>query len=91
LPHSTIEQSYDLEYGTSTLAMHEDAILPGERVLLVDDVLATGGTAQATARLIADLGGQLVGCAFLMELSFLEGRSKFEGTPVFAVISFDEE
>jgi len=74
LPHDTIKCEYALEYGTSTVEMHRDAITPGQRVLIVDDLLATGGTAAASAKLVEELGGQVVGIVFLIELGFLEGR-----------------
>ena len=74
LPAATFAQEYDLEYGSATLEVHQDAFLPGERVLIVDDVLATGGTARATAALIHRAGAHVVGVAVLMELSFLKGR-----------------
>ena len=76
LPRATLTQSYDLEYGSSTLAVHSDALEPGARVLIVDDVLATGGTVLATAGLVAQLGGQLVQTTVLMELAFLHGRQR---------------
>lgn len=78
LPGPTRAVTYDLEYGTETLEMHEDAISPGDRVLIVDDVLATGGTAQATAQLVEGLGGQVVGLGFLIELSFLDGGKRVD-------------
>ena len=74
LPSATFAQEYDLEYGSATLEVHQDAFEPGERVLIVDDVLATGGTARATASLVQRAGAQVVGVAVLMELSFLKGR-----------------
>ena len=74
LPHETISVSYSLEYGEATLQMHADAVRPGQRVLIVDDLLATGGTAKATCDLVRRLGGEIVGCCFLIELSFLKGR-----------------
>ena len=74
LPSATLAEEYELEYGTATLEVHQDAFAPGERVLIVDDVLATGGTARATASLIHRAGAQVVGVAVLMELSFLKGR-----------------
>lgn len=74
LPSATFAEEYELEYGTATLEVHQDAFAPGERVLIVDDVLATGGTARATASLIHQAGAQVVGVAVLMELSFLKGR-----------------
>jgi len=88
LPYRTIEQSYDLEYGTATLQMHEDAIRKGARVLLVDDLLATGGTAAATAGMIEKLGGTIVEIEFLIELAFLNGREKLKKYPVFAPIVY---
>jgi adenine phosphoribosyltransferase len=89
LPYKTIEESYSLEYGTATLAMHVDAIRKGERVLLLDDLLATGGTAAATANLIENLGGTIVEIAFLIELAFLNGRKKLSKHKVFAPVVFD--
>ena len=74
LPAETVEQSYALEYGTDKLQVHKDAITPGERVLIVDDLVATGGTARATAQLIEQLGGQVIGMGFIIELMFLEPR-----------------
>lgn len=88
LPGNTISASYDLEYGSATLHTHTDAILPGERVLLVDDLLATGGTAAATAGLIEKLGGHIVEIEFLIELAFLNGRAKLSRWPVFAPIVY---
>ena len=89
LPYQTIEESYSLEYGTNTLAMHVDAIQPGQRVLLVDDVLATGGTAAATAKLIERLGGKVLELAFVIELGFLEGRARLPGKPVRSLIRYE--
>jgi adenine phosphoribosyltransferase len=88
LPWETEAESYELEYGTETLEIHRDAFRPGERVLIVDDVLATGGTAQATARLVERLGGKVVGIACLVELSFLKGRGKIEGYDFFSLITY---
>lgn len=88
LPYKTREASYALEYGTATLQMHEDAIRKGERVLVIDDLLATGGTAEATARLIEELGGRVVEIEFLIELAFLKGREKLARYPVYAPIVF---
>ncbi|WP_310963257.1 adenine phosphoribosyltransferase [Nocardioides terrisoli] len=85
LPWQTHRVSYDLEYGSETLEMHVDAVAPGERVLLVDDVLATGGTAAATAELVETCGGAVTALAVLMELSFLDGRSKVGDLPVTAL------
>jgi len=86
LPFKTIEQSYDLEYGSATLSMHVDAIKPDETILIVDDLLATGGTAAATAAMIEQLGGKIVEIAFLIELAFLKGREKLTKYPVFSAI-----
>ena len=88
LPGQTISASYELEYGSATLHTHTDAVKPGERVLLVDDLLATGGTAAATAGLIEQLGGKIVEIEFLIELAFLRGREKLKQYPVFAPIVF---
>ena len=85
LPWETRSVSYDLEYGSETLEMHTDAVAPGERILLVDDVLATGGTAAATAQLVTDSDAVVHGLAVLMELSFLGGRSKLEGVDLTAL------
>lgn len=79
LPRETIEVTYGLEYGTDTLTLHKDAIKPGQRVLICDDLLATGGTIKATIDLVEELGGVVVGCAFLIELMELKGREKIEG------------
>lgn len=76
LPWRTRRTSYDLEYGTDTVEMHEDAVVPGERVLLVDDLIATGGTAAAAVQLARDAGAEVVGCAFLIELTVLDGRER---------------
>ena len=88
LPYKTIEATYELEYGTDTLMMHEDAVEPGERVLIVDDVLATGGTAKATVDLVKKLGGEIIGLAFLIELTFLNGRDKISGYEIFAPLKY---
>ena len=87
LPSATYAQSYALEYGTATIEVHTDAFAPGERVLIVDDVLATGGTARATASLIKQTGAHVVGVAVLMELSFLNGRSALSGLDVRALLT----
>jgi adenine phosphoribosyltransferase len=89
LPARTIEESYELEYGRDVLAIHEDAIERGQRVLAVDDLLATGGTMAATLRLIERLGGRVVGAAFLIELAFLKGRERLPGYAVDALIVYD--
>ncbi len=88
LPFTTLSAEYELEYGVDSLEMHEDAIKPKERVLVVDDVIATGGTAAAKVKLVEQLGGTVVGVAFLIELSFLDGRSKLEGQEVFSLITY---
>lgn len=88
LPADTYEVEYDLEYGTNSLAIHRDAITPGERVLIVDDLLATGGTAEATVNLVRQLGGEVVGLGFLVELKFLDGRTRLAGQHIFAAVSY---
>ncbi|MHC0441745.1 adenine phosphoribosyltransferase [Flavobacterium sp. 3-210] len=88
LPYETIAASYELEYGTDSLEMHTDAIKKGDRVLIHDDVLATGGTAKAVCELVERLGGEIVQCNFLMELSFLNGREKIKEYPIFAAITY---
>lgn len=88
LPWQTEAAEYQLEYGTATLEIHRDAIASGERVLIVDDVLATGGTARATADLVERIGGKVVGIACLIELGFLRGRSKLDGYDLFTLISY---
>jgi adenine phosphoribosyltransferase len=89
LPGKTIEVEYELEYGRDALAIHEDAIRPGQRVLAVDDLLATGGTMSATLRLVEQLGGHVVGVAFLIELAFLRGREKLRQYPLHSLIVYD--
>ena len=89
LPGPTIEEEYELEYGKDVLAIHEDAIRPGQKVLVVDDLLATGGTMAATLRLIERLGGKVVGTVFLIELAFLKGRERLRGYDVDALITYD--
>lgn len=88
LPWRTEAESYSLEYGEATLEIHADAIRPGERVAIVDDVLATGGTASATARLVERIGGAVVGFAFVIELEFLKGRKALEGYDVVSLIAY---
>lgn len=88
LPFDTISASYELEYGTDSLEMHIDAIKKGDRVLIHDDVLATGGTAKAVCELVEKLGGEIVQCNFLMELTFLNGRKKIKKYPVFAALTY---
>ena len=89
LPGKTIEVEYELEYGRDALAIHEDAIHAGQRVLAVDDLLATGGTMAATLRLIQQLGGHVVGVAFMIELAFLHGRDKLKTYPLHSLIIYD--
>ena len=88
LPHATISTSYALEYGTATLEVHADAFEAGDRVLIVDDVLATGGTAAAAARLVEQAGGDVAGMAFLIELSFLDGASKLGDRPYVSLLRY---
>jgi adenine phosphoribosyltransferase len=88
LPWETEREEYVLEYGTAVLEIHRDAISPGDRVLVVDDVLATGGTARATAELVVRLGGKVMGIACLIELTFLEGRKNLQGYDFFSLIQY---
>jgi adenine phosphoribosyltransferase len=88
LPSVTVKVSYDLEYGSDSLEMHRDAVEPGQRVLIVDDLLATGGTASATVNLVKQLGGEVEGVAFLIELADLNGRARLQGEHVFAVLTY---
>lgn len=88
LPFETISATYELEYGTDTLEVHTDAIKPGDRILIHDDVLATGGTAKAVCELVEKLGGEIVQCNFLMELSFLNGREKLGNREVYAPLVY---
>jgi adenine phosphoribosyltransferase len=90
LPWKTASVSYQLEYGSDSLEMHQDAVKPGERVLICDDLLATGGTAAAAATLIRNLGGEVAGAAFAVELSFLNGRKKLEGIDAFSLLKYDK-
>ena len=90
LPARTIQETYELEYGTDTIEMHEDAVEAGQKVLVVDDLLATGGTAAAACRLVEKAGGQVVECCFLIELSFLNGRDKLGSREVFSLLKYDE-
>ena len=89
LPRETISYRYDLEYGSNELHMHKAAITPGQKVLIVDDLLATGGTVQATIKMIEELGGVVVGCAFLIELEGLKGRDALAGYEVFTLMSYE--
>ena len=88
LPYQTIEEDYALEYGHATVAMHIDALKPGARVLLVDDLLATGGTSAAAVSLVQKLGGKIVEAAFLIELKFLDGRKRLSGIPVRSIVAY---
>jgi len=89
LPARTVEQKYDLEYGTDTLEIHKDAVAPGQKVLIVDDLLATGGTIQATCKLIEKLGGEVAGILIMIELGFLNGRDKIKNYDLFTLIRYD--
>jgi len=89
LPYTTVAEKYDLEYGTETLEIHEDAIRPGERVVVIDDLLATGGTAEASVKLARRMGGEVMELGFVVELRFLGGRERLAGLPVYSLIEFD--
>ena len=91
LPSATIREEYQLEYGKDALEIHTDSIKPGEHVLVVDDLLATGGTAAAACNLVRRLGGTIVGVVFLIELAFLEGRKKLQQYDIFSVVTYDSE
>lgn len=88
LPAETVREEYELEYGTDSLEIHKDAIQPGQRVLIVDDVLATGGTAAAVTRLVEKLGGKVTGLGFVLELDFLSGREKIAKYDVFSLLHY---
>lgn len=88
LPYKTIGAEYQLEYGTDVLEMHQDAIKPGQRVVIIDDLLATGGTTESNIRLVEKLGGEVAGLVFFIELGFMKGRSRFEGYKVSSLIKF---
>ena len=90
LPAPVARVTYDLEYGSDTLEIHMDAIAPGQRVVLVDDLLATGGTMEATVKLVRQLGGEIAGLAFAVELDFLNGRDRFKEYDVFSLLHYDE-
>lgn len=90
LPAATVAQSYALEYGSNTLEIHVDAVEKGQKILIVDDLLATGGTAKATCNLVEKLGGQVLGLAFAIELTFLKGRENLKGYDVFSLLQYDE-
>ena len=89
LPWRHVDCTYELEYGTDTVEMHEDALRPGERALVVDDVIATGGTARAAGHLVRTLGAQVAGYAFLIELSFLRGRARVAPYPVYSIVRYE--
>ena len=91
LPADTVSQEYALEYGTDSLEIHRDAIKPGQRVLLVDDLLATGGTMEACCKLVTSLGGKIQGIAILIELSFLNGRERIKDHPIHTILTYDAE
>ncbi|MFC2075661.1 adenine phosphoribosyltransferase [candidate division KSB1 bacterium] len=91
LPAETVKAAYELEYGTDSLEMHIDAISTGQRVLVVDDLLATGGTARAAVELVEKLGGTVLGPVFLIELTFLDGRSRLKGRDIRSLIQYDSE
>ncbi len=88
LPREVIKVDYGLEYGENVLTIHKDAIKPGQRVLITDDLLATGGTIEATIKLVEELGGIVVGCAFLIELTYLNGRDKLEGHDILTLMKY---
>lgn len=88
LPREVIRAEYALEYGTNVLTMHKDSIKPGQRVLIVDDLLATGGTVEATIKMIEEMGGIVVGCAFLIELTYLDGRDKLKGYDICTLMQY---
>lgn len=88
LPHETLSQTYSLEYGTDTIQIHKDAVKPGDRILIVDDLLATGGTAAAAASLVRGMRGELVGASFVVELEFLRGRTRLGDLPIFSLVQY---
>jgi len=88
LPREVVSVEYDLEYGTNVLAMHKDAVSPGQKVLIIDDLLATGGTVDATIQIVEKLGGKVVGCAFLIELTELNGRERIGNYPIKTLIQY---
>ena len=90
LPAETVGYEYELEYGTDSLEIHKDAIQPGQKVVVVDDLLATGGTALAAVKLVEKLGGVISGVAFVMELTYLNGRKTLEGYDVYSIVSYDD-
>jgi adenine phosphoribosyltransferase len=91
LPAQTLQEEYSLEYGKDVIEIHADAILPGERILVHDDLLATGGTVSAACRLIEKLGGTIIGLSFLIELNFLKGRERLKGYDIFSIVQYESE
>ncbi len=91
LPAKKISESYELEYGTDALEIHADAVQPGQNVLIIDDLLATGGTVEATVKLVERLGGNVVGCCFLIELDFLQARKRLQNYRIESLIHYDQE
>ena len=89
LPRATISQTYDLEYGTATIEIHKDAIQPGQKVVIMDDLIATGGTTEAIIKMVEELGGEVVRCVFLMELAGLKGREKLNGYDIDSAIIYE--
>ena len=89
LPRATISQTYDLEYGTATIEIHKDAIQPGQKVVIIDDLIATGGTTEAIIKMVEELGGEVVRCVFLMELAGLKGREKLKGYDIDSAIIYE--
>ena len=89
LPRATISQTYDLEYGTATIEIHKDAIQPGQKVVVIDDLIATGGTTEAIIKMVEELGGEVVRCVFLMELAGLKGREKLNGYDIDSAIIYE--
>ncbi len=88
LPAETVSETYELEYGTDSVEVHKDAIKAGQKVVIIDDLLATGGTALATAKLIKKLGGEVVEAAFVIELAFLKGKDKLKGIDIFSIVQY---
>ena len=91
LPYKTESVTYDLEYGTDTIEVHSDAITPGQNILIIDDLLATGGTVSACCQLVEKLGANVAGCGFIIDLSFLNGREKLKGHDVLSLIDYPEQ
>ena len=89
LPRATISQTYDLEYGTATIEIHKDAIQPGQKVVIIDDLIATGGTTEAIIKMVEELGGEVVRCVFLLELAGLKGREKLNGYDIDSAIIYE--